>query len=309
MVRLGSLFFCLLMLHAFATEDFNEDPIIPSTPEQLATLYASQSYLIGGLISPLSGQLSLSQVDLDVKGSTPFNLSRTYIFPSIPSEFPRHKKKQEEWNKYHLTDHVRRTYRGWTYFPHFILEYFSSGHIRFTDRLGATLNFTLSGEIGTLSSNPYALNNASGDFPSGRSDPRNTQVRRDFSTHTFNILTPDGTTYIYGHSYTSSSRRCFYLLLKEIQPSGKVLKYTYHKNQLTSIEAKDPKERFTYGALTINKQTNLSGGCIFFNSSYGNRVAFIGVKRPSIEDVFSVVCLSAIFASPVKYRGHYFRSC
>ena len=95
MVRLGSLFFCLLILHAFATEDFNEDPIIPSTPEQLATLYASQSYLIGGLISPLSGQLSLSQVDLDVKGSTPFNLSRTYIFPSIPSEFPRHKKNKK----------------------------------------------------------------------------------------------------------------------------------------------------------------------------------------------------------------------
>ena len=147
--------------------------------------------------------------------------------------------------------------------------------------MGATLNFTLSGELGTLSSNPYALSNALGDFPSGRSDPRNTQVKRDFSTHTFNILTPDGTTYIYGNSYTSSSRRCFYLLLKEIQPSGKVLKYTYHKNQLTSIEAKDPKERFTYGALTINKQTNLSGGSISFNSS-SEKSAEYQYDRPSL---------------------------
>ncbi|MCB1106853.1 MAG: hypothetical protein KDK76_02010 [Chlamydiia bacterium] len=270
------------MLRALASEESYEELIIPSSPEQLATLCASQSHLVGGLISPLSGQLSFSQVDLNIKGTTPLSLTRIYIPPSIPGEFPKHEQTPKEWNKYHLANHIISNYRGWTYFPHVRLEHLSATCIRFTDRFGATLDFTLSEELTFLTSNPYALHNASGDFSNGRFDLRNTQIKRDISTDTFIILAPDGTTYIYGNSYTSSSNRRFYLLLKEVQPSGKILKYLYHKNQLTSIEAKDPKERFTYTTLTINNQMNLSGGSCSFSSSLGQSVKY-RYDRPSLR--------------------------
>ena len=273
------LLFCFYTLFIFA-EDSPEDNIVLSTPEQIATLYAESSYLIGGLISPLSGQLALRETDLVVKGAQSLNLSHLYIPPSIPSSFPQHKKRQAEWNNFYLAQHLRSSYKGWTYLPHLRLQYFSgSSQIRLSDPSGATLDFRLSGNDAYLISKPYAISNASGDVPSGKNDPRNTRIVCDRANGTIKVSSPDGTTRLYGNSYRNSSGSTIFLLLKEILPNGKVLLYLYNKTQLLSIESKDPKESFTYAKVTIENGLNLSGGSIVFRSPSGINTQYSHVRR------------------------------
>ena len=276
---LFGLIFCFYTLLIFA-EDCPEDNIVLSTPEQIATLHAESNYLIGGLVSPLSGQLALRETDLVVKGSQSLNLSHLYIPPSIPSSFPQHKKRQGEWNNFYLAQHLRSSYKGWTYLPHIRLQYFpGSTQIRLSDPSGATLDFCLSGNDAYLISKPYAVSNASGDVPSGKNDPRNTRIVCDRTAGRIKIFSPDGTTRLYGNSYRNSSGSTIFLLLKEILPNGKVLCYLYNKTQLVSIESKDPKERFTYAKIFIENGLNLSGGSIVFRSSSGINAQSSHIRR------------------------------
>ena len=58
----------LLPLIGFGEEGL-DDPVTLSTPEEIATLSCPSKRLVGGLVSPLSGQLSLQAKDLVVKGA------------------------------------------------------------------------------------------------------------------------------------------------------------------------------------------------------------------------------------------------
>ena len=274
------ILFCILSIIGFPEENL-EDRIILSTPEQIATLYSEKGHLIGGLVSPLSGQVSLRQTDLIIKGAENLTLTRCYLSPSIPSSFPRHKKKQGEWNKYYLGEYLLSNYKGWTFLPQLLLEYRNESNlVRYTDANGATLEFILSSTLkAELSSKPYAIHNALGETPGGQYDPRNTQITYNKTNNTFTVKNPDGTIRLYTDSYAVSSERYIFLLQKEILPNGKVLSYTYNKNQLISIESKDPKERYTYAKLTIDNHMNLKGGTLVFTSPAGLQAKYEYTRR------------------------------
>ena len=182
MIRyLTTLACCLLTASVFSNEE--EEPredLFLSTPEQVATLTSEPSYLVGGLISPLSGQPALRQTDLIVKGAQNIILSRTYLPPYMPCSFPHHKHYQEEHDKKYLYCHLRDNYKGWQFYPHLKLEFIPRlMEVRLSEPSGMTLDFRLSGpglSKTSLASHPYAISNVAGDVPSGKYDPRNTRI-------------------------------------------------------------------------------------------------------------------------------------
>ena len=275
------LAFVLLSCLGLAKEN-SEDRIILSTPEEIITLTSNEKLLVGGLVSPLSGQLVLQKKDLFAPGAQTLTLSRLYIPPMIPSSFPHHKKRQEEWNKFHLAEHLKNSYKGWVYSPHLRLEFFTdSKTARLTNPNGITLDFHLSHDFSnaTLASPPYGLTNTRGETPSGQSDIRNTRVICHAANETFSVFDPDGTLRLYGNGYHTHTSRSLFLLLKETLPNGKVIVYHYDKKQLTSIETKDPKEQFSYAKIDIHNHLNLAGGSLTFITHTGQKAEHFHTRR------------------------------
>ncbi len=95
MIRILMILICTLFaVPAFSYNEEAKEEFFLSTPEQIATLSSEPSYLIGGLISPLSGQLTLKITDLVAKGAQNITLSRIYIAPQIPCHFSKEKHNQ-----------------------------------------------------------------------------------------------------------------------------------------------------------------------------------------------------------------------
>ncbi|MCK4935094.1 MAG: hypothetical protein KAR79_05855 [Simkaniaceae bacterium] len=102
MLVLLRLLICLVPFFCQA-EARVEENIILSTPEQIATLCTNDEMLIAGVISPFSGLVSLHQTDIKIKAAQNITILRTYLSPSIPSTFPKHNKRQGEWNNFYLS--------------------------------------------------------------------------------------------------------------------------------------------------------------------------------------------------------------
>ncbi|MEX0961298.1 MAG: RHS repeat-associated core domain-containing protein [Simkaniaceae bacterium] len=282
-----TLICCLFMTPAFAYDEEAKEEFFLSTPEQVASLSSEPEFLIGGLISPLSGRPTLRITDLVAKGAQNITLSRIYIAPQMPCHFPKEKHHQEESDKYNLYQHVAHNYKGWQFYPHLKLQFTpSSQKILLTDPSGMTLNFELNGCKAKLSSLAFGLSNASGETPSGKYDPRNTKVSYEADGNKITVHTADGTTRLYYRKGWSTRSDQLYLLEKEILPSGKVLKYHYDESwQLTYVESLDPKERFVYASLQINGSPWASS-CRFTSSSgqttdykYEKRTIHVKVKE------------------------------
>ena len=174
------------------------EDLFPSTPEQIATLTNEPSFLIGGLISPLSGQFALRQTDLVVKGAQNIILSRNYVSLYMPCSFPHHKQCPEEHDKKYLCNYLYNNYKGWQFYPHLRLEFTPSlMEVRLSEPSGLTLDFRLSGPKTSLASPPYAMSNVAGDVPSGKYDPRNTQITLEENGNKIAVHATDGTTRIY----------------------------------------------------------------------------------------------------------------
>ena len=155
----------LLTIAGFAAEK-TEQGLILSTPEQLSALTSEPGYLIGGLISPMTGQPSLRQTDLIVKGAQNILLGRVYIPPYIPCSFPKHKSCQTEYDKKYLYEHLVENYRGWQFFPHLRLQFNPKlMEVRLSEPNGTTLDFRISGSKAILASPPYAISNFGADEP------------------------------------------------------------------------------------------------------------------------------------------------
>src|ERR1700722_16996257 len=114
---------CLLTTPAFSYDEEAREEFFPSTPEQIASLSSEPRYLIGGLISPLSGQPVLRETDLVAKGAQNIVLSRVYIPPYMPCSFEKHKHNQEEYDKDSLYHHLVHHYKGWQFYPHLKLKF------------------------------------------------------------------------------------------------------------------------------------------------------------------------------------------
>jgi len=283
MIRyLIALFCCLLTTPAFSDEEAKEEFFL-STPEQVATLSSEPSYLVGGLISPLSGQPVLRQADLIVNGAQSIALSRTYIPPQMPCSFIKEKHNQEEWDKYYLYQHVAHHYKGWQFYPHLKLQFTPrTREVLLTDPNGMSLDFRLSGpnySVATLASPPYGLSNASGDTPSGKYDPRNTRISYEDNGNKITVYATDGAIRFYCKKGWTTQTALLYLLEKEILSNGKVLKYHYtDRCQPDYVESLDPKERFVYASIKINGSP-WEGSC-HFTSSSGIAVDYSYQKRP-----------------------------
>lgn len=269
MIRILVILICAFFaVSAFSYDEEAKEEFFLSTPEQAATLSSEPSYLIGGLISPLSGQPTLKITDLVAKGAQSIVLSRIYIAPQMPCHFSKKKHNQGEWDKYNLYQHVAHNYKGWQFYPHLKLQFApSSQEILLTDPSGMTLNFRLDGCEAKLSSSVFGLSNASGDTPSGKYDPRNTRIFYEDNGNKITVYATDGTIRFYYKKGWISQTALLYLLEKEILSNGKVLKYHYNnRGQPDYVESLDPKERFVYASIKINGSP-WEGGCHFTSSS------------------------------------------
>jgi len=254
-MRVRTLFIisCFFVWPLFADKVSKEEFNL-STPEQIAALTGDSQYLIGGVISPLSGQPVLTQTDLIVRGAQEIVLNRIYIPPNIPSSFNKHKKNQNEWHQFELCDYVTTHYKGWKFLSHvYLIAAPALMQFRVTEPNGLTLYFKLSGpgnSITTYTGPLQGINNIAGSTPSGKSDPRNTRISYDDSKIT--VYSSDGTVRIYRWKIKDGFYDHVYLLEKEYLPSGKLLRYQYINNHPYLIESCDPQERFVYATLRID---------------------------------------------------------
>lgn len=182
----------------------------PFTPDQLATLTSDASQLIGGLISPLSGNLYLQQNDFTVVGAQGIPVTRVYVAPYMPHLFNKHFDR----DCYYRRRYLLHNYEGWKFFPHIRLWYDrGKSEVHLINPNGAAYNFSFS-DGKTLLLQPYAVNNVGGqDIPSGRYDPRNTRIFLEGNTLV--ISCPDGSKRYYNHKSET-----IYLLEKEKLPHG-----------------------------------------------------------------------------------------
>lgn len=270
--RLTALLFCVFSASfLFSEEEELSENLFLSTPDQIAALLCEPSSLVGGVISPLSGQPVLRQTDLTVRGAQNVLLTRTYVPIYAPCFFPKHKSMQKEYDKKFLYFQLRDNYRGWEFYPHLKLHLNThTMRVRFADPNGVVLEFQLSGpnySIATFASSSYGINNLGADVPSGKCDPRNTRISYEKSAQRITVYTPDGTTRYYEMRASRNYIPRFYLLIKEVLPSGKVLKYGYNdRGTLNSIVSMDPHERYSYATLNITG-TPQEGICNFTSSS------------------------------------------
>ena len=108
-------FWIFLLMTSFIVAE--EPEIAQSTSEQIVTFTSDR--LIGGVISPLSGQVCLQSIDLVAKGAQEVVLNRTYVAPSTP-----HFSDNPDLNNYKLHKYYLKHYKGWKTFPHDRIEFF-----------------------------------------------------------------------------------------------------------------------------------------------------------------------------------------
>jgi len=240
----------LFYMTLFAEEA--EDFLNPSPPEQVAAIHSE--LLVGGILSPINGQLVFNETDLIAHGAQDIILTRYYSPPYMPASF--HPKSQfDEWLLY---SYCARYDRGWLVFPQIWLETEGSS-IFLRESNGLVLHFI----DGALATPHYGITNTSGETPHSKYDPRNIRLVKENDQIIAHI--PDGTIRYYRVASYKNPRR-IYLLQKEILSNGKVLRYNYNQGKLTHIESLDPKERYVYTSIHIEGSSN-NGLCRFITHS------------------------------------------
>ena len=270
-------------------ESKKEEPAL-FVPDQLATLTSDANQLIGGVISPLSGNPCLRETDFIVAGAQEIVLSRVYIAPYMPYNFHKH------WDAdcYYRRNYLSRHYEGWKHFPHLRLWVDpQKNEVHLTNSNAATYDFSLANGKTTLAQ-PYAASNVGDlEIPSGRFDPKNTRITYDGKNAT--VFSPDGSTRHY--AFKSGSGRAL-LLEKEILPNGKILRYQYSNGKLSTVESLDPKERYIYASINMQGipdagdckftcSTGLNSSCHFEKWYYsdkfrdkGHKITYSGYTPP-----------------------------
>lgn len=281
-----------VLLLLFSLSLFAEDPEIPlSSPEQIVDF--STDSLIGGVISPLSGQVCLRATDLVARGAQNVYLSRTYVSPLIPKLHPH-----PDFDRYHLSEYLKRRYKGWLTFPQDRLEFFQKKHFhyfRVSDPNAITIDFVLRGNEIHFASPPLGFSNASGDKVGGRYDLRNCRASRDQRTGAITVLFPDGTQRVYNKNFKK-----FILLHKEILPNGKIIKFTHNDNGvLTKVESFDPRENYAYASINLLEPSTSTD--IKAQYQYEQNLTFIDAKDKkygSIQGSFWAPPLLTLVSSP-----------
>lgn len=160
-----------LALFAFALQVFASsfDEVAPSAPEEIASL--NGDLLVDGFVSAASGQLSLAQSDLHIKGAQDLILQRTYIPPQILGSYD----DKQERDRLALGKALYQLYaRGWVANPHLWIGYNSnSPYFQVRDPHGTVLEFQIVGNQGHLKTSGYGCSNLRRGEPTAEADIRN----------------------------------------------------------------------------------------------------------------------------------------
>ncbi|MBS0625363.1 MAG: hypothetical protein JSS32_04865 [Verrucomicrobia bacterium] len=242
----------LLAASAVIFADEKEPDLIASTPDQIASL--SSEDLIGGVVSPLSGQVVIREIDLVAPGVQPIEIGRVYVPLGItaPSPVPPpeggNQLDRYRWFSSHREywAYVIANYRGWQHVPQRYVV-IKDGKALITDQNGSVLEFKLKGGRYELTTPLYGIGSSSGE-----KDPRN--IRISSEGEVYKVTYPDGLVRIYKASHINA-----YTLQKEILPNGKILRYTIDSSGIF-IESLDPQERYVYATAKFDGKTQVTAG-------------------------------------------------
>ncbi|NGX46642.1 MAG: putative deoxyribonuclease RhsC [Chlamydiae bacterium] len=262
----AALSLIFVVIFGFADEPPPEEGLVLSTPEEVGS--QNTSFLIRGLISPLSGNLSLRQTDLIVRGAQEIRLERIYTPPRIPSPLHDKEKHRKSWDEHYLYKHLSKNHKGWQFFPHLRLQVYTRDRIvRVCDGNGMTLDFQITKTGTRLISDSFGMSNVAGDTPGGKYDPRNTKIFIEEDGSKIEVRSPDGSSRIYRYKGEGDQQANFCYLEKEVLPNGKILKYHFQNSQLNYVESLSPNESVVYASLRLEGLPS-GGECKFTSSSH-----------------------------------------
>ncbi|MBM3201191.1 MAG: RHS repeat protein, partial [Chlamydiae bacterium] len=234
--------FCYFLLFTIALNAFIfADPFVQDGPVERS--FESSNQLIGGLVNPLNGQISLSEIDLIANGAQNLVLKRSYYAPTLRKEYGITKSSDQAGLAYNLT-----RAKGWIFFPHLLITMIQDV-IVITEPDGSKLVFKEDylGNIKLLSDS--GSRNSDGFVISSQFDARNTKCSRNDDTIT--IHSKDGTIRYYERGQSLGNEKWNFYLTEEKLPNGRWIIYTYSNDleKLISIEARDPYKHFIYSKL------------------------------------------------------------
>ncbi len=214
------------------------DEISPSSPDEIASLNAD--LLVDGFVSVLSGQISMSEIDLHVKGSQDLLLKRTYVPPQILGRYD----DKDDRDRLALGKALcQLNTKGWVVLPHLWAGYnFNSPYFQVRDPGGYVLEFQIQGNRGTLKTSSYGCSNLRSGTPSSLADIRNIELLVEGNQ--IKIIWPEGTQRIY---ISQGNKR--YRLSHELLPNGKVIRYQYNDQGLIRIYSTDRSGKYTYASI------------------------------------------------------------
>lgn len=199
-----------------------------ATPQEIGA-FRREEELIAGLVSPVTGHLVQTTIDLIAHGCESIPLKRTYQRSSFRSE-------AESLDTYCYP---------WSFLPHLNAQR-QEQDLYLKEQNGMRLFYRLDH---SLHANIFMISNSGstntdGEEVSSFFDYRMVEGKKQAWWGDFWFRTPQGIERFY--SYKGITHM---FLMKERLLNGKILCYNYKGTKLTSIEAKDPKERFTYSKL------------------------------------------------------------
>lgn len=230
-----------IILFAFSFRLFagSFDDVAPSSSEEILSL--TTDLLIDGFVSATSGQISISEVDLIVKGAQDLSLKRTYVPPRILGRYD----DKDKVDRLALGKALcQLETKGWVVLPHLWAGYNrNSNYFQVIDPQGFVLEFKIANNKGVLKTATHGCSNLRGDTPSSSNDIRNIELV--VVADLVKVTWPDGIQRQY-----SKQLQGRYRLEKEILSNGKVIQYEYKAQRLSKISSSDPNEKFTYASIT-----------------------------------------------------------
>ncbi|MBM3198273.1 MAG: hypothetical protein FJZ58_03350, partial [Chlamydiae bacterium] len=299
MTKRSLLLSCFLLFLSPLAADSPEDLFL-STPEEISTLTADPEYLIGGLVSPMSGHPILRKVDLIAKGAQDVVLQRTYLPFRLLCHAPHCVDDPDGvCKKIEQQQQIAHSYRGWQFYQHLYIHKVRTKqgtYVSVPDPSGVVLSFVMQGK-GELKLKRLldCMTNVQGEEPSGRYDLRNTRVFLLDHDH-IKVDAPDATTRFYTRRAES------FRLEKEVLPNGKVLQFHYDKeDKLKSIRSMDPKERHTYAWIELEGKDRAT-------TSTGLSVDYQYEQRGALQEDLTLPPLLTRVSSPF-YRNENLEYC
>jgi RHS repeat-associated protein len=237
------------------------DKVVPSSSEEILSL--TTDLIVDGFVSVTSGQLSISEVDLRVKGAQDLVLKKIYVPPRVLGRYD----DREQLDRLALGKALcQLETKGWVVYPHLWAGYNRhSKYFQVPDPQGFVLEFQIQGNKGILKTAAYGCSNLRGETPDSSADIRNIELLVEGDI--IKVSWPNGIQRQYSKQALS-----IYRLEKEILSNGKVIRYEYKAGDLFRISSSDPAGKFTYASIT-------KGSSDHYLSSDGREASFVYEKR------------------------------